>query len=92
MPPSSAWASPSCPFAPRSAATYAVYRASTLRRHPECAYGTQGGCEHTPLSDCLFAAGAALWIVPHLRVDWEGCSGPLRDVDPGNYGRTGDPE
>jgi hypothetical protein len=69
-----------------------VYRASKLRALSNCSYGTKSGCEHTPLNDCLFAAGAALWVVPALRVDWEGCSGPLRNADPGNYGRGGDPK
>jgi len=72
-----------------------IYRAATLRTHTSCEYASLaeigGGCEHTPLHKCLFEKQAKLLLVPRLRVDWEGCSGPLRDVDPGNYGRTGDP-
>jgi hypothetical protein len=53
-----------------------VYRLSTLRRLPQCVYGTRGGdCEHNALNACLRGEGAQLWLVPRLRVDWEGCSG-----------------
>lgn len=55
----------------------------------KCAYASNhmgGGCEHTPLNFCLNDAGARLFVVTRLVVNWEGCEGPVLDAVPA--GRT----